>query len=583
MKDMKDLLYQKGDVIGGTFEVLGVLGKGGFGIVYLVRLRETGGVFALKTFRDELLADPAARQAFKKESLLWVNLETHPFVLAARGVQEVYGRLFVMMDYVAPDSHGRVSLGDHVAGDRLDANQVLAWAIQFCLGMEHAGAQGIQCHRDIKPANILITENRTLKIGDFGLAAGAELAWRESGGRSGSFAIAGEECGFGFSLTHREGKVRCGTPGYIAPEVYRYEQADVRSDIYSFGLVLWQMAVGSRVPPFMVSWRSDAESFLRAIYEQQMAGRVPQVEGPLGPVIEGCIRPAPSERYGSFTQLRWALERIWERRTGRKFEIPQVGQQTAGFWSNKGASLYGLSRYEEAIGCFDKALEIQPRNAGAWSNKGIALAALRQHEQAIGCFDQALTIDPRDAYAWSNKGNVLQALRRHEEAIRCFDKALEIQPRDEVAWGNKGIALDALGLYLEAIVCYDSALTIDPRLGPTWNNKGNALKALGQHQEAIRCYDKWLAMDPRISIAWNNKGTALHALGRHEQAIACYDKALAIDPSHANAWYNKALSEDQLRHWREAASSYRKVIEFAPPHYAQQIAHARQRIFQLES
>src|SRR6266516_3501860 len=266
MKDMNDLLYQKGDLIGGTCEVLSTLGKGGFGIVYLVRLRETGGVFALKTIRDELLADHTARQAFKKEALLWVNLERHPFLLAARWVQEIRERLFVMMDYVPPDSQGRVSLRDHVAGGSLDTNQVLAWAMQFCSGMEHARAQGVRCHRDIKPANILITENRTLKISDFGLASGAELAWRESGGRGGSLVIAGEEGPYGFSLMQRGGKVRCGTPGYIAPEGYRYEQADVRSDIYSFGLVLWQMAVGSRVPPFMVPLRSDAESFLRAIY-----------------------------------------------------------------------------------------------------------------------------------------------------------------------------------------------------------------------------------------------------------------------------------------------------------------------------
>src|SRR2546425_2395392 len=86
---------------------------------------------------------------------------------------------------------------------------------------------------------------------------GAELAWRESSGRSGPMMIGGKEGAFGFSLMAAAGKVRCRTPGYIAPEVYRCEKADVRSDIYSFGLVLWQMAVGSRLPPFIVPWRRD--------------------------------------------------------------------------------------------------------------------------------------------------------------------------------------------------------------------------------------------------------------------------------------------------------------------------------------
>lgn len=156
--------YKKGDVIGGSFEVLGILGKGGFGIVYLVNYRKINEAGALKTFRDELLRNVAAREAFKKVAILWVNLEEHPFIVAARSVTEISGRLFVRMDYLAPDEFGRVTLADHLAraSGCFDENRTLKWAIQFCMGMEHAQARGIKCHRDIKPANILITQDGTL-------------------------------------------------------------------------------------------------------------------------------------------------------------------------------------------------------------------------------------------------------------------------------------------------------------------------------------------------------------------------------------------------------------------------------------
>ena len=544
-------LYKKGDMIGEDYEVRGIIGKGGFGVVFLVYSRSMRDVRALKTFRDELLSNPDAREAFKREALLWVNLETYPYILAAKWMSEVSGRLFVEMDYIAPDDQGRVNLADHLAraGGPLDTNQALRWAIQFCLGMEHARAHGIECHRDIKPANILITPDGMLKISDFGLSAAAEVAWRGSGGLDASLLSMGEDHAFGFSLMQSDGKVRCGTPGYMAPEVYRYEGADIRSDIYSFGLVLWQMASGSRSHPFSMPWQGDMERYLRGIYEQQIAGRVPRIKEPLGSIIERCLLPSPSERFGNFQELRGSLEPIWQERTGRKFEIPQIREQTADSWNNKGGALNALGRHEEAIECCERALAINPRYGAGFVTKGAALAFLGRYEEAISCYDNALRIDPQDTDSWNNKGHALWLLGRHEDAIACWDRAL----------------------------------VLDPQSTRTWNYKGFVLLSLGRHEEAIGCCDHALAIDLQNICAWNNKGNALSSLGRYEEAIDCYDKVLAIDPRDADAWYNKALEADKLGRFREAMSFYRKVIELASPTHASETAYARQRLQELES
>ncbi len=560
--------YKKGDVIGGTFEVLRKLGEGGFGVVYLVRHRQSGESFALKTFRDELLADPASRESFKKEALLWSNLQSHPSIVAARWVQEFHGRLFVMMDYLPADSAGRVSLGDHLADGALDANVALKWGIQFCQGMEHAIAQGIRCHRDIKPANILIAQDGTLKIADFGLAAiqhkltdrerlaaelcqeaGIQLIVERSKQRERLFVTRGKDGEFGFSMIRAEGKMMCGTPGYIAPEVYRGEDADTRTDIYSFGLVLWQMAAGSRQPPFLAPWCGDMETFLRTTYEQQIGNHLPAVDSPFSAIIDRCLRPKPSDRYSGFSELRRDLEVILERRTKRRVQTPQAEDQPANYWSNQGGSLCALGKYDEALACFDKALALEPRYANAWSNKGIALYYLGRNQEALQCFEKALNIDPSNAMAWGNAGNVLSTLGRHEDAIRCCDRALAIEPRDPT----------------------------------TWNNKGNAHHALGRYEEAIGCYDKAIAADHRDARGWYNKGGSLRALGRHSEAIQCYTKSLSINPQSASACYSKAESEYELKQWREAISSYRRFIELKSPDYANLIPHARQRLQELES
>ena len=273
-----------------------ILGKGGFGEVYLVYDLTVREVYALKTIGSEYLADPTSKQAFKKEALLWVNLDEHPFIVAARWVDEFSGRPFVVMDHIAPDAWGRVSLAEYLAHPHgsLDMDRTMTWAVEFCHGMEHANRHGIRSHRDIKPSNILITQDGTLKISDFGLATGVEAAWRHGAGH---FVTSAGRGAFGLSMLQSQGKGVCGTPGYIAPEVMRGDGADVQSDIYSFGLVLWQMATGSPVPPFHSPVQQDVNEYVREVYQQQMRGRVPAGGGPLREAIERCLSPEPLRRY----------------------------------------------------------------------------------------------------------------------------------------------------------------------------------------------------------------------------------------------------------------------------------------------
>jgi tetratricopeptide (TPR) repeat protein/tRNA A-37 threonylcarbamoyl transferase component Bud32 len=188
--------YQKGDRIGQNYEVLDVLGHGGFGVVYLVRERRfldardlktlfgdnpppphpsslvyTDATYALKTFLSRYLTDSKVRDRFRREAQVLVDLEGHPYLLKAESVDEIAGRLYLVTEYVAPNAEGLNSLEGYLQRQPPDLAQSLQWAIQCCYGMEHAFSKGLRCHRDLKPANILITQDGVVKIADFGLAA----------------------------------------------------------------------------------------------------------------------------------------------------------------------------------------------------------------------------------------------------------------------------------------------------------------------------------------------------------------------------------------------------------------------------
>lgn len=198
-------------------------------------------------------------------------------------------------------------------------------------------------------------------------------------------------------------------------------------------------------------------------------------------------------------------------------------------WNNDGAKLSKLGKFEEAIECYDKAIEINPNFFLAWGNKGLALFNLKRYEEAMECFDKIIDIEPRDFQGYENKGRALLNLKKNEEAIRCFDKAIELKPTSWVLWDNKGRALFNLQKFEEAIECFNKALEDNPRNVETWILKGMAFDYLSEYSEAIECCEKALEIDPNFDGAWYNKACFESKKGNIDNAITSLKKAIEIN------------------------------------------------------
>ena len=256
------------------YDILGEAGHGNMGNVYKARDRETDETVALKLIKPEIASDQGMMERFKNE-LLFARKITHKNVCRVYDFNRIGGIAYTSMEYVEGESLRSVL--NRFGG--LPLRKGIDLALQICSGLKEAHAQGI-VHRDLKPENVMIDGQGNLKIMDFGIARSMEAA------------------------THLTGAM-VGTPAYMAPEQVAGKPVDYRTDIYSLGLMLYEMFTGSQ------TFRADTPVAvaLKQMREEPVA---PHEIDPAIPVfieraILKCLQKDPARRYQSVAELETAL------------------------------------------------------------------------------------------------------------------------------------------------------------------------------------------------------------------------------------------------------------------------------------
>ena len=285
------------------YRVLDVIGAGGMGMVYKAEDLKLGRLVALKFLPGEFAGDAVALKRFEREAQTASALN-HPNICTIYEIEEHEGQPFIAMEFLQGEN-----LRDRLSAWKqklLPLRELLEISAQICDGLQAAHDKGI-IHRDIKPANIFLCKSGTVKILDFGLAklAGSDAALERAEAASTAVPKTSTE-----SLTKaltRTGTA-AGTAGYMSPEQVRHEELDTRSDLFSFGLVVYEMACGQRA--FTGQTRVDVHE---AILHQPPAparARNPVLPRSLDLVLAKALEKDRDRRYQSATAMKDDLARI---------------------------------------------------------------------------------------------------------------------------------------------------------------------------------------------------------------------------------------------------------------------------------
>jgi tetratricopeptide (TPR) repeat protein/predicted Ser/Thr protein kinase len=537
------------------YDILELLGKGGMGEVFLAQDTVLDRKVAIKFLPEEMQKDESARVRLLREAKAAASLD-HPFICKIYEAGEFNGKVFIVMEYVEGKDL-RVKIDEGIFSLR----EALQMAIEIAEALEDAHNKGI-VHRDLKPSNIMLTPQGHAKVMDFGLAKHFLTEGEEDITKTLTKA----------SITEKGAVV--GTIAYMSPEQARGEAVDARSDIFSLGMIIYEMTTGRH--PFSKS--SPIETLTSILRDATPPVSVkPKMMNPiLTPIVRRALAKEPSERYQSIKDLISDLRKLqseffggvrfifrgWPMIVGAilivamlltgvywLFLRPKAGAPGGGpepisvliadFQNWTGDSIFdgalepALAISLEGasfISVYDRAqarslvVQLDPSSKGQLDSDRAQLVSRREGIDII----ISASIEP------SGDGFIINAVALDSATYKKIAEAsIPIETKAEVLR-----AADRLAAELRSDLGDATADTAQPVIDETvtasslqaWKAYVHAqeLAAEGKDDEAIQEFLKAIDLDPKLGRAYAALAVVYRNLGNIEKAKECYEKAMPL-------------------------------------------------------
>jgi len=510
----------------GHYRILEKLGAGGMGEVYLAEDLDLDRKIALKVLPASMVHSPERLHRFEREAKTLASLN-HPNIVTIHSVESVEGLQFLTMELL----EGK-TLSDFIPRGGVTLKSFFDIGIPLADALAAAHDQGV-IHRDLKPGNVFVTDRGIVKVLDFGLA-------KHSRATDAAFDTDGPT----EPLTG-EGRV-LGTVPYMSPEQLKGKALDHRTDIFSLGIILYQMATGDR--PFKGTTSAEMHSSILRDVPAAIDDLKEEMPRDVARMVSLCLEKDPDQRLQSAKDVRNELSVLRQ-----EISTGESATRSATSKAARGALVPGwllLGLILVAIAVF---------GTWQWTRQGIDKDTIAVGNEAQMLLDQAELLELRDT---------MEGLEQAEDRLR---RALLLEPDHPVVQARLATLLNTLQNEQplpdrpdEILLLAQSALDSDPENVEAWVALGNDAIDRGDLDAAMTAADRAAEIAPEKPAGFTLRGRALIALERIDEGLADLHQAVAMAGTDIEARLELAYSLWELGRNNEAAGEYEKVLRYNP-------------------